>query len=104
MLSKLTQRAALQSLALVPDGAGGSSATWESFAVVWASVEPLSGNDVFGPDADETRVRVRIAIRRRSDVAAGQRVVAGGRAFLIHAVLDDGPRAQFLTLLAETTG
>ena len=104
MLSRLNQRAALQSLALTPDGGGGYSATWQTFATVWATIEPVSGSDVFGPDADESRTRYRITIKRRSDVAAGQRVSASGRSFAIRAVLDGGPQSQFLTLLTETIG
>jgi SPP1 family predicted phage head-tail adaptor len=104
MLSKLNQRAALQALALTPDGGGGYSATWTTFATVWAAIEPVSGNDVFGPDADESRARYRTTIKRRADVVAGQRITAGGRTFAIRAVLDDGPQSQFLTLLTETIG
>ncbi|HEY4113828.1 MAG TPA: phage head closure protein [Rhizomicrobium sp.] len=104
MLSKLNQRVALQSLALTPDGGGGYSATWTTFATVWASIEPLSGNDVFGPDADESRTRYRITIKRRTDVVAGQRITASGRSFAIRAALDDGPQAQFLTLMTEVIG
>jgi SPP1 family predicted phage head-tail adaptor len=104
MLSKLNQRAALQALALAPDGGGGYSATRTNFATGWAAIEPVSGSDVFGPDADELRTRYRVTIKRRTDVAAGQRVTASGRTFAIRAVLDDGPQSQFLTLLTETIG
>jgi SPP1 family predicted phage head-tail adaptor len=104
MLSKLNQRAVLAAPVLVPDGGGGYSATWQTFATVWAAVEALTGADVFGPDAEESRVRFRITIRRRSDVIAGQRVTAGGRTYAIRAVLDDGPHSQILTLLTETIG
>ena len=104
MLSKLNQRAALAAPVLVPDGAGGYTAIWQTFATVWAAIEPLGGGDVFSPDAEESRVRFRITIRRRTDVIAGQRVTAGGRTYAIRAVLDDGPQSQVLTLLTETIG
>ena len=101
MLSQLNQRAVIEAQTLVPDGAGGYSASWTSIATVWAAIEPVSGGDVFGPDANESRVRTSIVIRRRTDITAGMRVRIGSRAFLIHAILDDGPRAQFITLLTE---
>jgi SPP1 family predicted phage head-tail adaptor len=104
MLSKLTQRATLEAHTLVPDGAGGYSASWDAIALVWCAIEPTTGADVFGPDAIESRVRTRMVIRRRTDVSAGMRVTANGRVFRIEAVLDDGPRAQFLTLLTEQIG
>jgi SPP1 family predicted phage head-tail adaptor len=104
MLSTLNRRVTLEAQTLNPDGGGGYSANWNAVATVWAAIEPLSGGDVFGPDAGEARVRTRIAIRRRSDVLAGMRVNDGGRLFTIHAVLDDGPQAQFLMLMTEKVG
>ena len=104
MLSILNQRATLEAQVLTPDGAGGYSASWETIALVWCAIEPTTGAAVFGPDATESRVRYRIVIRRRTDVTAGMRINASGRVFRIDAVLDDGPRAQFLTLLTEQIG
>ncbi|MBV9571447.1 MAG: phage head closure protein [Alphaproteobacteria bacterium] len=101
MLSSLNRRVTLEAQTLLPDGGGGYSAGWSTLATVWAEIEPVSGADVFGPDASEARVRYRITIRRRTDVAAGMRATDGGRVFTIHAVLDDGPQAQFLTLMTE---
>ena len=104
MLSKLNQRVTLEAQTLTPDGAGGYGASWDTIALVWAAIEPVSGADVFGPDASESRVRTRITIRRRTDVLAGMRVNANGRVFQIKAVLDKGPRVQFLTLVTEQIG
>jgi SPP1 family predicted phage head-tail adaptor len=104
MLSTLNRRVALEAQTLNPDGGGGYSAGWNTVATVWAAVEPVSGADVFGPDASEARVRYRVTIRRRTDVFAGMRVNDAGRLFAIRAVLDDGPRSQFFTLLTELIG
>ena len=104
MLSQLNQRVTLEAQTLNPDGAGGYAASWEAIALVWAAIEPTSAADVYGPDATESRVRTRIVIRRRTDVIAGMRLNANGRVFQIKSVLDDGPRAQFLTLLTEQIG
>ena len=104
MLSQLNRRVTLEARTLTPDGGGGYSASWDTFAMVWASIECLSGADVFGPDAAEARVRYRVTIRRRTDVHGGMRVNDGGRLLAITAVLDDGPRSQFLTLMTEKIG
>jgi len=101
MLSQLTQRAVIVAQTLAPAGGGGYSASWSTVANVWASIEPISGADVFGPDASESRARYRIVLRRRTDVIAGMRVRIENRAFVIRAVLDDGPLSQFMTLLTE---
>ncbi|HEX3653730.1 MAG TPA: phage head closure protein [Rhizomicrobium sp.] len=104
MLSQLNRRVALETQTLTPDGGGGYSGGWSTVATVWAEIEPISGSDVFGPDAGEALVKYRVAIRRRTDVIAGMRVNDGGRLFIIRAVLDEGPQSQFLTLLAEKIG
>ena len=101
MLSRLTQRATLVARTLTPDGGGGFSESWTGFASVWIALEPLGASDTAGADRLESRVRHRVTLRRRADLAAGQRVTAGPRTFRVHAVLDDGPRAQFVSLLCE---
>ena len=101
MIGELDQRASLQAKVLTPDGGGGYAESWQIFASVWVKVAPVGANDNFGPDALESRVRHRVTLRRRTDVAAGQRVVVGARSFKVHALLDEGPRASTVTLLCE---
>ena len=100
-IGSLNQRALLLANTLAPDGGGGFSDSWDAFATVWVAVEPIGGTDAFGPDRLESRVRHKLTLRRRSDVAAGQRVQIGARLFRIHSVLDEGPQAASMTLLCE---
>lgn len=104
MLSTLNRRVTLEAQTLTPDGGGGYSGGWDTVATVWAAIEPVSGAEVFGPDASEARVRYRVMVRRRTDVFAGMRVNDAGRLFTIKSVLDDGPQSQFLTLTTEKIG
>jgi SPP1 family predicted phage head-tail adaptor len=101
MIGNLNQRAMLLANTLTPDGGGGFSDNWEAFATVWVAVEPLGGSDAFGPDRLEARVRHRLTLRRRNDIAAGQRTQVGSRLFRIHTVFDQGPTAPLMTLLCE---
>jgi head-tail adaptor len=101
MLGTLNQRAAIYARASVPDGGGGIGESWEGVASIWVRVEPLSGGDVYGPDANESRVRHKLTARRYAFLAAGQRAVIAARTFLIHAVLGAGPATPFVTLLCE---
>ena len=101
MLSTLTQRAMLLACTLTPDGGGGFTQSWDEFASVWIALEPLGATDTVAADHLQSRVRHRIVLRRRSDLAAGQRVQVGSRLFRVHAVLDEGPRAAAVTLLCE---
>lgn len=101
MIGGLDQRAVLLAATLTPDGGGGFVDAWEAFASVWLKVEPVAGSDAFGPGRLEARVRHRLTLRRRGDVAAGQRAAVGARVFRIHTVIDEGPRAPTMILLAE---
>ena len=101
MLSTLNQRATLYARMLTPDGGGGFSESWQAFASVWLALTPLAASDTVGADHLESRVRHQISLRRRADLAAGQRIVVGSRAFRVHALLDEGPRAPFVTLQCE---
>jgi SPP1 family predicted phage head-tail adaptor len=101
VIGGLDQRASLQAKVLTPDGGGGYAEGWQTFASVWVSVSPIGASDAFGPDALESRVRHRVTLRRRSDLAAGQRVLVGARSFKVHALLDEGPRVETVTLLCE---
>jgi len=101
MIGSLNQRALLLANTLTPDGGGGFSDDWETFASVWVAVEPIGGSDAFGPDRLEARVRHKLTLRRRTDMAAGQRAQIGARLFRIHTVIDEGPQAALMTLLCE---
>jgi len=101
MIGELDQRATLQAKVLTPDGGGGYAESWQTFATMWVRIAPIAANDVFGPDAPESRVRHRLTLRRRTDLAAGQRVLVGARTFRVHALLDEGARASTVTLLCE---
>lgn len=101
MLSTLTQRASLLARTLTPDGGGGFSESWSAFATVWIALTPLGAQDKVNADHLESRVRHAILLRRRSDLAAGQRVAIAARLFRIHAVRDGGPRDATVTLLCE---
>ncbi|MBS0472350.1 MAG: phage head closure protein [Proteobacteria bacterium] len=101
MLSQLTQRATLLARTLTPDGGGGFSESWDGFADVWVALTPLGGDDAVTAERLQSRIRHRIALRRRSDLAAGQRVQIGDRLFRIHVLRDPGPRAAYVELDCE---
>ena len=101
MLSTLTQRATLLARTLTPDGGGGFSESWDAFAAVWIALLPLGASEDVSAARLESRVRHRIALRRRTDLAAGQRVQLGARMFRVHALLDAGAREPYVSLLCE---
>jgi SPP1 family predicted phage head-tail adaptor len=101
MLGTLDQRIALQVNTLAPDGGGGYTESWQTYAVVWAKIVPLGAGDTFGSDRLESRVRHRVMLRRRDDIMAGHRLAVDSRTLKVHAVFNQDVRAQFMTLLCE---
>ncbi|MEI9995696.1 MAG: phage head closure protein [Rhizomicrobium sp.] len=101
MLRTLNQRATLLAHTLTPDGGGGFAESWDAFATVWIGLAPLGAGDALNADRLESKVRHRITLRRRGDLAAGQRVQFGARLFRVHGLLDAGPRTAYVALLCE---
>jgi SPP1 family predicted phage head-tail adaptor len=101
MLSHLTHRATLRARTLTPDGGGGFAESWDALAEIWIALTPLSTSDAVVADRLQSRIRHRIALRRRGDLAAGQRIETEGRLFRIHAIRDSGPRDAFIELDCE---
>jgi len=101
MLSSLNQRATLLARTLTSDGGGGFTESWAAVGEAWIAVKPLAAAERFGPDAKETRIRHRLTLRARADIVAGMRLLAGGRSFTVHAVMDHAPADPEMTLLCE---
>lgn len=101
MIATLRYRASLKAKTLTPDGGGGYSESWDTVALVWCAIEPLSGDDVLSADRLESRIRHRLLVRRGTNASAGNRMVVGDRIFAVHAVLDEGAHAALLALACE---
>ena len=99
MIAELNQRANILAPTLTPDGGGGTTATWNTVATVWAKLEPLSGGETFAGQAPRSTVRYRITLRRNAATIVGRRVAIGLRSFRIADVLDDG--SPLVSLLCE---
>ncbi len=94
-------RASLESKVLTADGGGGFVESWETYAIVWAALEPGNGNDVLSAGRLEARVSHRVTIRRRGDVGINHRLKLGNRLFAIRTIMDEGPQALWMTLMCE---
>jgi SPP1 family predicted phage head-tail adaptor len=91
----------LQSKVLTPDGGGGYSEDWETYATVWAAF--AFGNAVQSVQAGrrESRLAVRVAIRKRGDVSLNHRILFRGRQFAIRAIENPEPQDLWMTLVCE---
>lgn len=67
---------------------------WQTIARPWAAIEPLSARDFIAAQAQQSEVRARITIRRRTDINASMRIVHRGLVYRILGVLND-PESGF---------
>ena len=102
---RLTARLVLERAEPVDDGQGGAVTGFVEVARVWALIEPRSfAEEEKGPGLVAT-VTHHVTVRARSDLAAGQRFLKGGRLFEIQAVRDPDETGRFqLALCREVTG
>ena len=80
-----------------------SPATWTVFLNdIWASVEPLSGRELFAAQEFHNEVTTRIRIRYRDGVTAKMRVVFESVNYNILVIIDPELRHRELQLLCSS--
>lgn len=99
----LKHRVTLQQETKVTDEGGGSTITWANVADVWASVEPLSGRELFAAQQVRGTLTHKIIMRYRPDISVNSkmRAVFNGRIFNITTVINSKESNDQLQLLAE---
>ena len=98
-IGKRRHRGILQSRVETRGAAGGYVTTWSTEATVWISIEPLSGSEYTAIQQTQNEASVRITMRYYSGLDETWRVVNGGRAYDIVAVLNDDDLNRDLTLM-----
>lgn len=95
---KLRTPGQLQRLTKTPDGGGGFTVTWTTYATVRMWFKPLSGSERIRAERLEAATRNRAYMRYRDDVREADRLIVDGRAYQIRAALDMEMRRQWLEL------
>lgn len=97
---KLRHRVKIQQPGVTQDPDTGEMVNgWSDFAIVWASVEPLSVREFIASEAGQSEITARITIRYREGITAEMRALHRGKVYNIHGVLAD-PKSglEYLTL------
>mgnify|MGYP000855457304 CR=1 FL=1 len=95
---------ALESAALVSDGAGGHVENWSEVATFFARIEPVSAVSRFGADQTLETVTHRVTLRHRAGVASGMRLRRLGRVFSIITVHDPDESGRYLVCRVREEG
>lgn len=96
---KLRHRVTIQQPTSVTDSYGGQSQTWSDVATVWASVEPLSGNERWRAQQVQPGISHKVTLRYRAGINSSMRIVHEARNLNIDAVLNTDERNIELVLM-----
>jgi SPP1 family predicted phage head-tail adaptor len=100
----LRHRIEIQAEAATGDGGGGQTDPWAApvvVATVWASIEPLRGDERLRAMRLEDVATHKITIRYRPGITARMRVKFGTRLLNIRAVIDPQEQRRVLELMCE---
>lgn len=96
---RLNRRLVLEAPTEEDDGAGGVVRDFQSAALLWASIEPLSARAALSADAPGAVVSHRIIVRRRMGITTRHRLREGERIFDIVSLSESG--RGFLDIRAQ---
>lgn len=97
---KLRHRIYLQAATWTQAESGAETAAWsDEIGPIWASVEPLSGNELVRAQQIVATANVKVVIRHHTGVHSQQRVRFGSRYLGIGAVINFEEKGHYLTLI-----
>ena len=101
-IGRLRHRIVLQRFEETKDASGAWVEAWVNVATVWASVEPLRGQEYFAAQSLQvSQTTVRIRIRYRPGVDAAMRVLYGGKTYVVDSVIEPLMRHGELQLMCK---
>lgn len=97
----LRHRITLQDYASSKDSMGAEVKSWNNYAEVWASVEPLSGKELYKAQQIHAETTTRIIIRYLNGVNTKMRAVFKDREYDILHILNKEERNTAMYLLCK---
>ena len=79
----------------------GAAGADQTVAIVWASIKPMSGGELYRAQQFNSEATILVVIRHRQGVSADMTVKYGDRTFFILAVLDELEQHVQLNLLCK---
>lgn len=98
---RLRHRVTIQEKSVTRDDYGAETITWTDVATVWASVEPLRGDEFLAMDRRGADVTTRIVMRYYDGVAPEMRVSWGSHTYDVRSVIDVEERHRELQLMCR---
>lgn len=101
MIGAMDQRIALQAETATPDGIGGVTKAWATFATIWAKVTPQRGQEAMQEGRMAASETVKFTIYSRADVTELTRIVWGGVNYNVRNVQAGSNRDLTMVVVAE---
>lgn len=98
---RLRHRVTIQQPVETRNAFGEAIKTWSTVATIYASVEPLSGREMFDAEQVQSEISHRVRLRYRSGLTTRMRLLYGSRVLHIQAVIDVKERHQELQLMCR---
>jgi SPP1 family predicted phage head-tail adaptor len=96
---RLRHRLRFQRKVETQTSSGAVIISWEDFATVWGELSPLSGREFLAAQQEQAEVVARATIRSIDGLDATMRMIYGGKAYDIAAILPDPTFRRHVTLM-----
>lgn len=100
-VGELRERITIKRRTETANDSGTLVAVESTVARLWAHVRPRSGSEQERAGRLEPRAQYMVVIRRRTGISEDDWIEWQGYRMNIRAILDPGPRGQFMELVAE---
>lgn len=95
---RLRRRVTIQSRTLTRDDRGGATPTYATAATVWASVEPVTGREVWQAQQAQSNVTHVVTIRHYDGLTVRHRLLFRGRTLNIDSISNFEERDRYMEL------
>jgi SPP1 family predicted phage head-tail adaptor len=100
-IGKLRHRITIEQVDETQDAGGEMLGNWSVYAIVQASIQPISGREYFAAQSTQADVTHRINLRHLTGVTPKMRVKYGSRIFDILSVINVDERNRELQLMCR---
>jgi SPP1 family predicted phage head-tail adaptor len=84
------------------DSFGAQSFTWTTYLNDrWASVRPLSMNELFRADQVQAQIDTEVIMRYATGISPDMLVIYGSKEYNIHSIIDTGDQHREMRLLCS---
>ncbi|QQE75215.1 phage head closure protein [Brevibacillus composti] len=101
LVNRLNKRVTIRRQIWAENSMGERKQAWEDYVTVWASVEPLRGQEFFVAQRSEADVTTRIRIRHRDDIDRSMTVRCNGVDFEIMYIIHPNFNGRELQLMCR---